>query len=355
MNLKLQVSASPHTRGMMTTGRIMTLVLAALMPACVMGTLAFGGHALLILILSTASAVASEYVYEKLLHKDITIRDGSAAVTGLLIGMNMPPQIDIWMPCLGSVFAIIVIKQLYGGLGKNFMNPALGARCFLLISFSSKMTTFSEGNGLIRLVTRVPATTDALSGATPLAYLKTGASFDLKALFFGNTMGCIGEVSAAAILIGGIFLLAMRVIRIRIPGSFLGCFALLTLITAIVRGYHDPVIYTLQQLCAGGLMLGAWFMATDYVTSPITSKGQVIFGCALGFLTWVFRMIGSGAEGVSYSIIFMNLLVPMIEQFTRPVAAGMVRQNRENRRLIRQKRREARRLKAAGGKKGKDA
>ena len=157
-----------------------------------------------------------------------------------------------------------------------------------------------------------------------------------------------------ALLIGGIFLLTMRVIRIRIPGSYLGCFAVLTLITAIVRGYQDPVLYTLQQLCAGGLMLGAWFMATDYVTSPITARGQIVFGCALGFLTWVFRLIGSGAEGVSYSIIFMNLLVPVIEQYTRPVAAGMVRLNRENRRLMRQKKKEARRLKAAG-KKEKDA
>ena len=296
----------------------------------------------------------NEYFYEKLLHKESTIRDGSAAVTGLLIGMNMPPQIDLWIPCLGSVFAIIVIKQLYGGLGKNFMNPALGARCFLLISFSAKMTTFTGGRGVWKLVTEVPATTDALSGATPLAYLKAGQTFDLKALLFGNCMGCIGEVSAIALLIGGIFLLAMRVIRIRIPGSYLGCFAVLTLITAIVRGYQDPVLYTLQQLCAGGLMLGAWFMATDYVTSPITARGQIVFGCALGFLTWVFRLIGSGAEGVSYSIIFMNLLVPVIEQYTRPVAAGMVRLNRENRRLMRQKKKEARRLKAAG-KKEKDA
>ena len=354
MNPKLQVSASPHTRGMMTTGKIMSLVIAALMPACVMGVLSFGLHALLVLVVSTASSVAAEYFYETLLHKESTIRDGSAAVTGLLIGMNMPPQIDLWIPCLGSVFAIIVIKQLYGGLGKNFLNPALGARCFLLISFSAKMTTFTGGRGVWKLVTEVPATTDALSGATPLAYLKAGQTFDLKALLFGNCMGCIGEVSAIALLIGGIFLLAMRVIRIRIPGSYLGCFAVLTLITAIVRGYQDPVLYTLQQLCAGGLMLGAWFMATDYVTSPITARGQIVFGCALGFLTWVFRLIGSGAEGVSYSIIFMNLLVPVIEQYTRPVAAGMVRLNRENRRLMRQKKKEARRLKAAG-KKEKDA
>ncbi len=350
MNSKLQVSASPHTRGMVTTNKIMFMVLAALAPACLMGVLAFGPRALLVLAVSVVSSVISEYLYERLLHKKITVSDGSAAVTGLLIGMNMPPGIDLWIPCLGSVFAIVVIKQLYGGLGQNFMNPALGARCFLLISFAGKMTTFTSGSGALKLVTEVSSTTDALSGATPLAYLKTGASFDLKALFLGNVQGCIGEVSAAAILAGGIFLVAAKIIRLRIPGSYLGCFAVLTLITAAVRGYDAPVIYTLQQLCAGGLMLGAWFMATDYVTSPITPVGQIVFGCALGFLTWVFRLIGSGAEGVSYSIIFMNLLVPVIEHFTRPVAAGMVRQRRENRRLMKRNKAEARRLKAAGKK-----
>ncbi len=350
MNSKLQVSASPHTRGMVTTRKIMLLVLCALMPACLMGVLAFGAHALGVLVVSVLSAVASEFLYEKLLHKPVTVSDGSAAVTGLLIGMNMPPQIDLWIPCLGSVFAIVVIKQLYGGLGQNFMNPALGARCFLLISFAGKMTTFTPGSGVLKLVTNVPATTDALSGATPLAYFKTGALFDLKALFLGTTLGCIGEVSAIAILAGGIFLLAMKVIRIRIPGSYLGTFAVLTLLTASVRGYDQPFLFTLQELCAGGLMLGAWFMATDYVTSPITAMGQIVFGCALGFLTWVFRMIGSGAEGVSYSIIFMNLLVPVIERYTRPVAAGMARESRENRRLVKENRKEARRLKAAGKK-----
>jgi electron transport complex protein RnfD len=328
----------------------MLCVILALLPACIYGVFNFGFHALLILCVSTASAVIAEALYDLLFGKKGTVKDLSAVVTGLLIGMNMPPQIDLWIPCLGSVFAIVVIKQLYGGLGQNFMNPALGARCFLLISFAGKMTTFTPGSGVLKLVTNVPATTDALSGATPLAYFKTGALFDLKALFLGTTLGCIGEVSAIAILAGGIFLLAMKVIRIRIPGSYLGTFAVLTLLTASVRGYDQPFLFTLQELCAGGLMLGAWFMATDYVTSPITAMGQIVFGCALGFLTWVFRMIGSGTEGVSYSIIFMNLLVPVIERYTRPVAAGMARESRENRRLVKENRKEARRLKAAGKK-----
>ena len=347
MNHKLQVSPSPHTRSTISTASIMALVVCALLPSCLAGVLFFGEHALVILVLSCASAAGSEYLYEKLLHKPVTISDGSAVVTGLLIGMNMPPKIVWWIPCLGSAFAIIVIKQLYGGLGQNFMNPALGARCFLLISFAGRMTDFTAGRGILPVVGEVASTTDALSGATPLAYLKTGSLFDLRSMFFGNTAGCIGETSALALLAGGLFLVAVHVIRIRIPGTYLGTFALLTLVTALLRGYHEPVIYTLQQLCAGGLMLGAWFMATDYVTSPITGRGQIIFGFLLGVLTWIFRMIGTSTEGVSYSIIFCNLLVPVIEHYTRPVAAGVARQSREARRLRREKAREARRLKAA--------
>jgi len=347
MNRKLQVSSSPHTRSSMTTRKIMILVACALLPACIVGVLCFGEHALVILALSSMSAVGAEYVYERILNKPITISDCSALVTGLLIGMNMPPKIAWWIPCLGSVFAIIVIKQLYGGLGQNIMNPALGARCFLLISFAGRMTDSSTGKGLIPLVTQVPGAPDALSGATPLAYLKTGASFDLKSLFLGNTFGGIGETSALALMAGGLFLVAVHVIRLRIPASYIGTFALLTLVTAAVRGYHAPVIYTLEQVCAGGLMLGAWFMATDYVTSPIKAWGQIVFGVLLGILTWIFRMVGTATEGVSYAIIFCNLLVPMIEHYTRPAAAGVARQSREARRLMREKAREARRLKAA--------
>ena len=347
MNQRFQVSSSPHTRSTISTSAIMFMVALALMPSCVAGVLFFGEHALVVLVLSAASSVGTEYIYEKLLHKPVTIKDGSALVTGLLIGMNMPPAIDWWIPCVGSVFAIVVIKQLYGGIGQNFMNPALGARCFLLISFAGKMANFTTGTGMIGIVTQVPATTDALSGATPLAYLKTGQLFDLRSLFFGNTAGCIGETSALALLAGGLFLVAMKIIRLRIPGAYLGTFAILTLITALLRGYPSPAVYTLQQLCAGGLMLGAWFMATDYVTSPITAMGQIVYGVLLGILTWVFRMVGTGAEGVSYAILFCNLLVPIIERYTRPVAAGVAGQSREAKRLMREKEKEAKRLKAA--------
>ncbi|MDO4621226.1 MAG: RnfABCDGE type electron transport complex subunit D, partial [Lachnospiraceae bacterium] len=269
----------------------------------------------------------------------VTVSDLSAVVTGLLIGLNMPPEIAWWIPVIGSVFGIIVVKQLYGGLGQNFMNPALGARCFLLISFSGQMTTYTEGKGFSKLVTGLgdaasytsmsgaevaKETVDALSGATPLKYLKAGLNFDLKSLFFGNTLGVIGEASACALLIGGIFLVVMKIIEIRIPLTYLGSFAVLCMLTGVVRGYSNPLLFAVEELCAGGIMLGAWFMATDYVTSPITEKGQYIFGVLLGVLTWLFRIVSSStAEGVSYAIIFSNCVVPMIEQYTRPRAFGV--------------------------------
>ncbi len=328
MDERYQVSVSPHVRDSITTQKIMLAVIIALLPACVMGVLNFGLHALLILILTPVAAVASEYVYERLLHKKITISDLSACLTGLLLAMNMPPEIAWWIPVLGAVFAIIIIKQLYGGLGQNFMNPALGARCFLLIAFSGQMTTYASKGGFIPTVWDVAGTTDALSGATPLAYLKLGEHFDLKALFLGNVGGVIGETSALLLLIGGLFLVFIKVIEIRIPAVYLGSFAILTLITAAVRGYSDPFIFTLEELCAGGIMLGAWFMATDYVTSPINPKAQYIYALMLGILTWIFRLIGKSSEGVSYAIIFMNCLVPLIENYTKPLAFGIVKEKK---------------------------
>lgn len=323
---KLNVSVSPHTRDTVTTKSLMGLVIAALIPACAVGVMNYGEHALMVLLSSAISSVLAEYLYEKILKKNMTAGDLSALVTGILIGMNMPPGIALWIPCLGSFFAIIVVKQLYGGLGQNFMNPALAARCFLLISFAGRMTDFTPQRGVMRLVTEVPGAADALSGATPLAYLKTGMHFSLKALFLGNTAGCIGETSALAILAGGIFLVLAGVISIRIPGCYIGTFALLTLICASLRHYDNPLLFMLEEVCAGGLMLGAWFMATDYVTSPVTPRGRTVYGILLGVLTWIFRMIGTSAEGVSYAIIFMNLLVPVIEHFTVPAAFGVRRE-----------------------------
>ncbi|MDY5331930.1 MAG: RnfABCDGE type electron transport complex subunit D [Porcincola intestinalis] len=486
MGEKLLVSPSPHVRSKGKTSLIMLLVIAALLPSCVYGVLNFGMHALLILVLSTGSAVAAELVYELVMKKKITVTDGSAAVTGLLIGMNMPPMIAWWIPVIGSVFAIVVVKQLFGGLGRNFMNPALAARCFLVLAFSAQMTAFTTGTGVLSQVTEPTVTAeaaaeadaganetagtdadstatawteaqteaaaktdadsaataeteekgkasaaaktdadsaataeteekgkaaadaktdadsaataeteekgkaaaaaktdadsaataeteekgkaaavaktdadstataeteetadaasgataeteaaapktetrdsgklDAVSTATPLKYLKKGQSFDLKALFLGNTPGTIGETSALLLLIGGIFLMLLGVIDWRIPVFYIGSFGVLVLITAAVRGYDAPLQYMLQELFAGGLMMGAFFMATDYVSSPYTKSGRILFALIIGVMTWLYRMFGMYKEGVSNAIILANCLTPLIDRLTRPVAFGI--------------------------------
>ena len=328
MSNQINISASPHVRDKNSTSRIMALVIIALLPATIFGVCNFGVYSLLIVILSVVSAVLAEYIYEKLLHKDITVKDFSAALTGLLIGINMPPEINWWIPVLGSVVAIIFIKQIFGGLGQNIMNPALGARCFLIISFASQMSNYTIGKGFTKLVTS-PIAADAVSGATPLAYLKQGVHFGLTPMFLGTTTGVIGETSALLLIIGGIFLIIMKVIDFRIPVFYLGSFAVFVFIAATLKGYADPLYFTAEELCGGGLMLGAWFMATDYVTSPITKKGRIVYGIVLGLLTFLFRMVGKGVEGVSYSIIFVNLLVPMIESFTRPKHLGYVKPVKE--------------------------
>ncbi|MDY5579371.1 RnfABCDGE type electron transport complex subunit D [Porcincola intestinalis] len=464
MGEKLLVSPSPHVRSKGKTSLIMLLVIAALLPSCVYGVLNFGMHALLILVLSTGSAVAAELVYELVMKKKITVTDGSAAVTGLLIGMNMPPMIAWWIPVTGSVFAIVVVKQLFGGLGRNFMNPALAARCFLVLAFSAQMTAFTTGTGVLSQVTEPTVTAeaaaeadaganeaagtdadsaatswteaeteaaaktdadsaataeteakgkaaaaaktdadsaataeteekgkaaavaktdadsaataeteekgkaaaaaktdadsaataeteetadaasgataeteaaapgtdvqdsgklDAVSTATPLKYLKKGQSFDLKALFLGNTPGTIGETSALLLLIGGIFLMLLGVIDWRIPVFYIGSFGVLVLITAAARGYDAPLQYMLQELFAGGLMMGAFFMATDYVSSPYTKSGRILFALIIGVMTWLYRMFGMYKEGVSNAIILANCLTPLIDRLTRPVAFGI--------------------------------
>lgn len=308
--LKLKMSSSPHIRSEITTNKIMLYVVIALLPASAFGVWNFGIHALLMLLSTTVAAVLTEYIYEKLMHKPITVCDLSAVVTGLLIGMNMPASAPLWMGALGSVFGILIVKQLFGGLGQNFMNPALGARCFLLISFASQMTNF---------------TYDGVSGATPLASLKAGETVDTMRMFLGTIPGTIGETSVIAILIGAIFLLAMGVIDLRIPGTYLVSFVIFVGLFGHFQnssvGFFDPQ-YIAAHLCGGGIMLGAWFMATDYVTSPITKKGQIVYGILLGVLTGLFRLFGGSAEGVSYAIIISNLLVPLIEKATLPKPFG---------------------------------
>ena len=223
------------------------------------------------------------------------------------------------MPVLGSAFAIIVVKQLFGGLGQNFMNPALAGRCFLMISFAGKMTDFAVSDKFRGVV-------DGVTGATPLAALKdhgfAEGSVSVKNMFLGNIQGTIGETSALAILIGAVILLIFKVIDLKIPLTYIGSFAVFVIIYMLCTGKGFDVNYLLTHIFGGGLMLGAWFMATDYVTSPITPKGQYVYGICLGVLTAIFRLFGASAEGVSYAIIFCNLLVPQIERFTRPVPFG---------------------------------
>ncbi len=307
--LNLKISSSPHVRSKDTTSDLMFDVIVALIPATVFGIYKFGAHAGLLVVVCMLSAMLSELIYEKLVRKTVTVKDCSAILTGLLLALNLPPELPVWMAVIGSVFAIIVVKQLFGGLGQNFMNPALGARCFLLLSFSKQMTQFVY---------------DGVTTATPLAVMKAGVQPDMDIIsymFKGNIGGTIGETSVIALLIGAAYLLIKRVISPKIPLTYIGTFAVCIAIYAAVKDYN-VLEYTLAHLCGGGLMLGAWFMATDYVTSPITPWGKIIFGIMLGLLTFVLRIFGSGAEGVSYAIIISNLFVPLIERVTAPRAFG---------------------------------
>ena len=307
----LNVSSSPHVRSKDTTEKIMRYVFIALMPASIFGIYNFGINALIVIAVTVAASVLTEYLYEKAMHKPNTISDWSAAVTGLLLALNLPCPYgteNVIRMCLlgilGSVFAIIIVKQLFGGLGQNFMNPALGARCFLLISFTGRMTSF---------------TYDGITGATPLALLKAGERVNVLDMVIGRIPGTIGETSVIAIVIGAIFLIWMDVIDLRIPGTYIVTFAIFAL---LFGGHGFDLNYVCAELAGGGLMLGAFFMATDYVTSPITKKGQIVYGIILGCLTGLFRIFGGSAEGVSYAIIFSNLLVPLIERLTIPKAFG---------------------------------
>lgn len=312
MNDLLNVSASPHVRSKDSTSIIMRDVALALVPASIAGIINFGLKALLIIIVTIATCVLTEYIYQKCMHKKVTTSDFSALVTGLLLALNLPSTVPLWIPIIGGVFAILVVKQLYGGLGQNFMNPALAARCFLLISFTGRMTTF---------------TYDGVSGATPLALLKSGEETAcVTTMFLGNIAGTIGETSVLALLLGAAYLLLRKVISLRIPFTYIGSFMIFIL---IFGGEGFDTTFLLTHLFGGGLILGAFFMATDYVSSPITPMGQIIFGILLGVLTGIFRLFGGSAEGVSYAIIFCNLLVPLIEKVTLPTPFGKERARHE--------------------------
>ena len=308
-----QVSSSPHVRAKDSTSRIMLYVIIALLPTSLFGIYNFGFKALLLILITIASCVATEWVFNKIVHKKNTIDDLSAVVTGLLLALNLPVALPWWEAVIGGVFAIAIVKMMFGGLGQNFMNPALGARCFLLIAFAADMTNF---------------TTDTYTGATPLALIRNEGlgSVNVMDMLIGNTAGTIGETSVIAILIGAIILILTGVIDLKIPGAYIISFAVFILLF----GGHGFDVNYLVELCGGGLMLGAFFMATDYVTSPITPMGKIIFGISCGILTGIFRCFGANAEGVSFAIILSNLFVPLIEKVTVPAAFGLVKEAKKN-------------------------
>lgn len=324
------VSASPHVRSKESTKSIMADVAIALIPAGLFGVYNFGLNSLLIILISVATCIITEYIFQKRMNKKITISDCSALVTGLLLAYNMPSTIPFWVPIIGGVFAIIIVKQLFGGIGQNFMNPALAARCFLLISFSRIMTDFgiaadSTLKGIImngHASINGYAMVDGVSSATILSAVKSGGDYNLLSMFLGTTGGTIGETSVIAILIGAIYLLRKKIISIKIPMTYIGSFIVFIILMNLLGGKGFNIEYIIGNVFGGGLMLGAFFMATDYVTCPITPKGKIVFGVLLGFITAVFRVYGSSAEGVSYAIILSNILVPLIEKYTLPKAFG---------------------------------
>jgi len=296
----LNVSSNPHIRSKTTTSSLMFWVIVALLPATGFGIFQFGLDAILLISVTVITAVVSEQLFCLITKQKPTIGDFSAIVTGLLLALNLPPTAPLWIGAVGAAFAIIVVKMLFGGLGQNFMNPALGARCFLLISFASKMTDF-------RL--------DGVSTATPLAMLRAGESVDILAMAKGTTAGTIGETTVIAILIGAIILVIFNIIDVIIPITYIGVFVICM---GLFGGQGFDLQFLCAHLCGGGLMLGAFFMATDYVTRPVTKLGQAVYGVLLGVLTAVFRVFGPAPEGVSYAIIIGNLLVPLIDKVTKP-------------------------------------
>lgn len=308
----INVSSSPHIRSGVTTRRLMLDVIIALIPASAAGIYFFGLRAALLIAVTVASCVLFEYLTRKALKRSNTIGDLSAVVTGLLLALNLPPELPMWMAIIGSFFAIVIVKQLFGGIGQNFLNPALAARAFLVISYGTRMTTWTQPSTY--------AAADAVSFATPLGALKEGGQLpDLIDMFIGNIGGSTGETSALALIIGGIYLLARGVITWHIPVVYIGTAGLFAWILGrdgLLTG--NPLFHVL----AGGLMIGAIFMATDYTTSPMTVKGMVIYAAGCGILTILFRMYTNMPEGVSYAILLMNVAVPIIDRFTKPGRFG---------------------------------
>lgn len=315
----MRVTSSPHVRSPFTTSTIMLNVIIALLPAGIFGVIHFGWRALFLVLSSVVSAVIWEALIQFALKRPVTVTDLSAVVTGLLLGYNLPPSAPIWLAVVGSGIAIVLVKQIFGGLGNNFMNPALGARAVLLTSWVGLMsgTAFSATGGAA--VDAIASATDAVSSATPL--VATSASYSMWQLFWGDIPGCIGEVSKLFLILGGVYLIATRVISWHIPVTMLGTVFLLSWIASgSVWGQVDSALY---QLLSGGLILGAFFMATDYSTSPVTSLGKLVMGVGCGALVFVIRWFNPAyPEGCSYAILIMNIATPLIDKLTKPRIYG---------------------------------
>ena len=308
----LIVSSAPHVVSPVNTSRIMLDVLIALVPAVAMATFVFGMRALLLTAVCAAASVFFEYAVEKILKRDVTIGDLSAAVTGVILSLNLPANLPFWMAVVGCFIAIVIVKQLFGGMGQNFANPAITARVAMFIGFATAMTTWP--------LPVAQQTADAITGATPLALFAKGLEVPSNsAMFFGTVGGAMGETSALALLIGGAYLLFKKVIEPTIPACFIGTVAVMAILTG-----NDPIFH----VCAGGVMLGAIFMATDYVTSPITTKGKVIFGVGCGLLTMIIRLYASYPEGVSFAILLMNIMTPHIDNLTIPALNGVPKEKK---------------------------
>ena len=323
--LKLIASSNPHIRTNEDTRSIMLDVIIALCPALLMSVIRFGFRALIAVVVSMASAMFFEWLYRKLLHKTQTLGDLSAAVTGMLLAFVCPVTLPYWMLIVGNFFAIFVVKQLYGGLGKNFLNPALAGRAALVACYTGQMTSWIDPS------TKAPlfgGLADVVTAATPLTTMKSGefaeltAQYSLSDMFIGNIGGSLGEISSMMLLIGGLYLIFRKVISWQIPVAYIGSVAILTFL--FPQG-NDALTWMLYNVLGGGLFLGAFFMATDYVTSPVTKKGQLIFGLGCGLITVFIRYFGSYPEGVCYSIMIMNLVVALIDKAVKPSRFGVVK------------------------------
>ena len=348
----LMVPAAPYIRSGESIPKIMWSVVIALTPAAAYSVYLFRLHAFMLIAVSVCSALIAEAVIQKILRKRITVLDGSAAVTGLLLAMNLPPLAPWWLAVFGSFFAIIIVKQLFGGLGSNIFNPALAARAFLMVSWPVHMTADWHHHGGISALSSVlkaasgspPAVFDALTQATPLSLLKEGPRIMaennialsrlyekvlspamLKSQLFWNSGGCIGETSALLLLAGAAFLFIRKIITWHVPVSFVGTVALASGAFYFYRGFTDPHLMVTVHILSGGLLLGAFFMATDTATSPVSAQGMILFGIGCGIITFVIRIWGGYPEGVCYAILIMNALVPLIDRLTKPKIFGAVK------------------------------